>query len=105
MRSGSLNQRITIQGLSESQNDYGENIEQWYKIAKVWASVAPLSGRKYYDALQNNSELTTEIRIRYKGVVSTRMRILHGDDVYDIKSIINARSKGAEMVLMCKILL
>ena len=105
MRSGRLNKRIIIQQLVSTQNEYGEPTEQWVLFLKVWAAVIPLAGRKYYDAQQANSEITTEIRIRFTEHLSTRMRVLSGNEIYDIKSIINPNTKGEEMILMCKALL
>lgn len=105
MRSGRLNKRITIQQLVSTQNAYGEPNEQWVLFDNAWAAVSPLAGRKYYEAQQSNSEITTEIRVRYRENLSVRMRILSGDEIYDIKSIINPDTKGEEMILMCKALL
>lgn len=102
MKSGRLKDRIIIQALIMTKNAYGEPNEHWVEFKSVWAEVTPLVGRKYYDALQNNSEITTEIRIRYIKDISTKMRILEGDEIYDIKSIINIKNANKEMTLMCK---
>lgn len=105
MRAGRLNKRVIIQELVSTPTAYGELNEQWVLFDNAWAAVVPLAGRKYYDAQQANSEITTEIRIRYRENLSTRMRVLSGNEIYDIKSIINPNTKGEEMILMCKALL
>ena len=102
MRSGTLKQSIIIQEVVHTQNSYGEPNEQWVTFWACQASVEPVMGRKYYANLQDNSEITAEIRIRYKANTSARMRILHGDDIYDIKSVINPHSENKELILMCK---
>lgn len=103
MRAGELRHRITIQQLIETRNELGEIIEQsWQDFATVWAAVEPLNGREYFNSQQINAEITTRIRIRYRAGIKPNMRVVYGERIFDIQSVIDIEERHAEMHLMCK---
>jgi len=65
-----LRHRITIEIVSRSQNEIGEWYDSWSTWATVWGSIEPNSGKRYFEAMQANSEVQGTIIIRYRtGVV------------------------------------
>lgn len=104
MRAGRLNQRITFQRRTESLNAYREDAGTWSDIVTVSAGVEPVSGKEFFSALQVQSDVTTRVVVRYSSDVSditTKDRIEHGSNYYDIESILNVGSRNKELHFMC----
>ena len=102
MRAGTLDQRIELQELVQGFDDYGQPLSAWQTVLSSWAAVEPLQGREYLAAMQNQSETTIRVRLRYRPGVKSAMRVKHGTALYGIQSVIDVKSKGRELVLMCK---
>jgi SPP1 family predicted phage head-tail adaptor len=104
MRAGRLSQRITFQRKTESLDAYREDVGSWTNIATVYAAVEPISGKEFFAALQVQSDITTRIVCRYSSDVygiTTKDRISHGSDIYDINEILNPGSRNKELQFMC----
>ncbi|KKW66925.1 hypothetical protein AAV94_12665 [Lampropedia cohaerens] len=105
LEAGRLDQRVTIRKLTTGRNpNTGGIIETWSDVATVWAAVEPLNGREFFAASAQQSEVTTRIRMRYRPDITPQMKINHNGSEYDIQAVINPKSKGAELVLMCRAL-
>ena len=102
MRAGTLDQRIELQELVSGFDDYGQPINEWQTVLSAWAAVEPLQGREYLAAMQTTSETTIRVRLRYRPGVKAAMRVKHGTKLYGIQSVIDVKSTGRELVLMCK---
>lgn len=101
MRAGTLDQRVTIEELVEGFDDYGQPLSEWQTYLSAWAAVEPLTGREYLAAMQNQSETTIRVRLRYRPGIKSSMRVKHGAKLYGIQSVIDVKSTGRELVLMC----
>jgi SPP1 family predicted phage head-tail adaptor len=53
----------------------GEWVDTYADYVTVWAAIEPLSGTKYFQAQQANSDVTGVIRIRYRSDLESDMRI------------------------------
>ncbi len=93
MKVGRLRHRIVLQQRADAENASGEVIPTWTDLARVWASIEPVSGREYFAAQQVSAEITARITIRYRSGVNAAGRVLHQTnqsdspaeyDVYDI---------------------
>ncbi|MGB9780623.1 phage head closure protein [Caldanaerobacter sp.] len=102
MNIGELRHRITIQQPVESSNTFGEVEKTWQDVATVWASIEPLRGREYFNSQQINAEVTTQIRIRYRPGIKPKMRVVYGERIFDIQSVIDVEERHKEIHLMCK---
>ncbi len=51
--------------------------------------------------MQTTSETTVRVRLRYRPGVKSAMRVKHGAKLYGIQSVIDVKSTGRELVLMC----
>ena len=65
MRAGKLRHRINLLRPVITQNSYGEDVTVWSTDKPVWASIDPLRGDEYYEAMRIKSNATYKIRIRY----------------------------------------
>ena len=91
MEIGELNKRITIKQFTTIVNENGFNEDTWANIATVWAKVTNLSGREYFAAAAVQAENTVKFTIRYMGNITTDMRILFQDKIYNITFIDNIK--------------
>lgn len=117
MQPGRLRHRIDLQTPVDQQDSFGEPITTWQDfVANVPAAIEPLAGREFYAAQQEQSDVTTRIRIRWRQGVTELMRAVHTfvidpdtspptfqSDVYDIEAVLpDQRSGRRELVLMCR---
>ena len=104
MSIGNRNRRVTVQQPSTERDPLGQSIDDPVAVCTVWASVEHLRGRQFYAAQQSQSEVTTEIGVRYlKGITTNirpHMRVVAGDDTYEIVAVIPKRPR--EILLLCK---
>lgn len=89
MQAGRLDRLITIQSCTKSQDSFKQPIESWANLATnptAWAERRDLRGREYFQARQVNAEVTAVFRIRWRGDITTEMRIVEGATTYEIVS-------------------
>lgn len=102
MNIGKLKNRIEIQAPSETRS--GAQVTTTFTtIATVWGSVVSLSGARLEKAKAIHSELSTEVRIRYREGITAKHRVKMGDRyLYPVSPPIDVDAKHAEIVLLCK---
>ena len=100
---GDLRERITIQAPGDPVDDGGGGKSVfWADLAIVWAAIKPVSNAERFYAQQIEVSTTHEIFIRYRTDVKNNMRILHGEAVYDITSIVDVDGRRRFLKLMCE---
>ena len=102
MKSGDLNQRISVERFTSTQDELGQPIEAWAPLFTCWAAVEPLTGREFIAAQAAQSEVTARIRMRFRPWMTAQDRVIHNGTIYMIESLIDVRSENRELVLMCK---
>ena len=86
---GSLDERIEIQAVTETANNYGEPAKSWATVATLFTKV------EYSTTGQNETYAEATIReyrpviftVRYRTDYSAKNRILYGGEVYDIENV------------------
>ena len=91
MQPGDLDRRITIQQNTPTQDGAGQPIESWADLATVWAEVVPVGGSETFQAKQTGAEAVAKFRIRYRGDVLRKMRVVYDSDNYDIADVAEDR--------------
>lgn len=103
MKSGQLNQRVTVQKLAATRDSTGEELETWTTVATRWANIEPLRGKEKY---QRSGETTTnfyKVLMRYEaGLLSTARRLVYGSQHLDIESVINIDEANSGYELTCR---
>ena len=99
MNAGKLRHRLIIQKRGEDQGAYGAMVETWEQVAVIWAAIEPLQGREFIAAQSTQSETTGKIRIRYRSDVTTAMRGVFGEKIYNFLSIINQDQRNRELII------
>jgi SPP1 family predicted phage head-tail adaptor len=113
MQAGKLRHRIRIQAKVQDQDEWGEPLELWEdRWTSVPADIRAVSGNEGWTAQQVQSNVNTEIEIRYRRGVTAAMRAIHETreqlavspqemTIYDIEWIKPDRTGRRELVLMC----
>ena len=102
MRAGQLDQRVTVERFTSTQDELGQPIESWAPLFTCWAAVEPLTGREFIAAQAAVSEVTARIRMRFQPWMTAQDRVVHNGTTYGIESLVDVRSENRELVLMCK---
>lgn len=101
-----LNQRITIQEPSETEDGYGGTTVSWSDVATVWAEVKPFNTISQSTERFNDSQLLTiqsyRITIRYKSNINTQMRVQFDGRVMNIRGVVNVDSKDHILELIAE---
>jgi SPP1 family predicted phage head-tail adaptor len=98
----SFRHRITFEKEVKTSDGHKGFTVTWQPVAVAWASIEPLSGREYFFAHQITTEVTHRIRIRYREDLNTKMRIILGERVFSIESMIDIEECRCFMELLCK---
>lgn len=102
MRAGELRHRITIQESVQTRDTDGAVLDTWGNVATVWAAVEPQSGSEQF--VQNEDQVLasrlTRFRIRKRAGLNTKMRVVFGGQVFDLRQIIHVEANNREMWLV-----
>lgn len=96
--------RIDIQKISIIRDpDTGEMREEWGDyLLLVPAHIKPISGREFIAASSEQSEIRARIEIRYRDDISTSMRAIHKNKIYNIHAVLDDNDTGYRWTtLMC----
>lgn len=63
---GKMNKRVGILEYAEQTDDMGQNIPGMVQKKKIWATVKPIRGGEYYEALKIMPEITFVLYTRYR---------------------------------------
>jgi SPP1 family predicted phage head-tail adaptor len=103
LNAGKYRHPITIQKLVQTENSYGETTDEWIDETRMRAGIYPLSGKEFFSAEAVNSEITHKVHIRYISGITSDMRIIFNERIFNIISApINWQEKNVELQLLCK---
>ena len=68
----------------------------------VWANVSPTTGREYEEAQKLREETTYKITTRYFQGITSEMKIMFGDEIFDIISVLNVNGLNKQLQIVAK---
>ena len=103
MKAGKLRHFVNVQQYTQTgTGTRGEKIGSWATLyAAVPASIETLQGREAEIARQVVATADTKIGFRYQPNITTKMRIVHGSNSYNIEAINNPEQRNLELILTC----
>lgn len=104
MRAGLLNNRVTLQTQSATQDALGQPVTTWTTLATVWANIKHSSGIESIKADALTSTVRASIQIRYRSDVTTGMRALVGTTKYNIIAALPDMEKREFTNLVCEVI-
>jgi SPP1 family predicted phage head-tail adaptor len=102
-----LRHRVDIEALTVELDSNGVTTEEWQTIRDssepdlIPAGIEPLSGREFIAAQAVQAGVTTRITLRWREGLKPSMRIVHGDDLYNILAILPDPTLRRHVNLMC----
>lgn len=112
MRSGRLKYLVKLLRRTDTQLASGQVSHTYTEFAEVWASKSDITGREFFAAAQQQSEITTKFGIRWRDDVDAtcqvRYTVRHGSpeivEAYDVVSVAaDEKTNRRDLVLMCKL--
>ena len=106
MRAGPLRQRVTVQTLTETRDQYGQMVPSWSAAGIYWAEIKNLTGREATNAKQISASVTHSVRMRYLGTLFPgrglvpSMRLLFGTTIYNIMWVNDVDNRHKEYQLL-----
>jgi SPP1 family predicted phage head-tail adaptor len=90
MKPGELKHSIIIQAPTQTVDTSGAPTETWTNLVTARAKRMATGGGEFWAAQKMNENTQAVYTIRYYPNLSTKMRLVHGSDNYDILSIVPA---------------
>lgn len=84
---GRLDRRVTLQYSVPTRDATGGATLTWYETATVWAGREARSGGRLFAAEGKHFDSALVYRIRHRTDVAAGMRLIHGDDLYEITEV------------------
>lgn len=99
MRAGALDRRVTIERFTVTQDEYGEEIEEWAPLTTVSAQVIQQSGREFLAAEAMQAEVRVLFRLRWIDDIRETDRVSYGDRLHNIQEVKElGRREGLELM-------
>jgi SPP1 family predicted phage head-tail adaptor len=89
MNPGLFRHRITLLKMVVTEDEIGQQIEEWQPIRTCWAAIKTVSGREYFTAASVQAERTYRFIIRYTPGINETMKIDYQGRLFDIQSVLN----------------
>jgi SPP1 family predicted phage head-tail adaptor len=101
MRAGELRQRIAIQQNTPTRDSTNAEMAHWSTIVTLWARIDTLTGTEEILQQQAAAVRTHKLTIRRYASLTTVMRVVWKNSVFDILTIIDDNT-NRQMTLMCR---
>jgi len=98
---GQMKHLITILKQERISDGQGGYMETWQNAGTVWASIEPVSGREYYEAMQLTNDITHKVRMRYVNI-TPHNRIKYNNRIFEIIAVIDINMEHKELEVLCR---
>lgn len=105
MQAGRLRHRVVVQSMGEPIVEPGGGFtETPITVATVWASIEPATSRSVERRVgaQVEATITHLVTMRYLAGVTTKMRLLFGLRVFQIRGLQNLDERNVMLTLACE---
>lgn len=97
MQTGKLRHRLILQEQGQTQDpNTGQLVVEWREVAKLWASVEPLSAREFIAAKTNQSQISARVVIRATEGINASQRLVdtRTGAIYNIEGVLRDPKSG-----------
>lgn len=103
MNPGDFDQRIVIQNVTESVDQFGQRIRSFSTLAAVWAKVEEKSGTEGEVSYQLTANRKVQFMVRWRNDVNEKMPIVYRGKIYEIESIISDDARKHTMKIHARL--
>jgi len=107
IRPGQLCRKVILckPSANTQKGEYGEPVKTFVDGPKVSARIRQNGGREFYAAQQLNSEISTEVVIRYRPEITSAYQIKRGSVLYEVVAPpVDLYDQRRYLILSCKVL-
>lgn len=101
IRAGLLRHQVTLQRPRTSGDAFGEERAEWEDVVELRAAITPVSGTEQMAAAQLAATVTHQVTTRYWPGITPRMRLLYGQRVLNIVSVVDVDERRRELRMDC----
>jgi SPP1 family predicted phage head-tail adaptor len=76
--------------------------EEWSTLATVRAAIWPKKMVEQVEAGKRTATVTHQIRVRYLDGIDEECRVVFGDRVFEVISVLNVEERNRTLDLMCE---
>lgn len=104
MRAGRLRARVKIQQPTETRDAFGEVVQAWADLdTDVPVEIRGLRSREFIEAAATESDITHEIRLRFRSDLTPKMRMVAtggcaAGEVYELIGVMDPDGRRRELV-------
>lgn len=102
MTSGQLDDRITIQTLTQT-NTEGSLSESYATLATVWAQIMSAKGSEALQAAQVRANRVIRVKIRYRSDVGVKDRVVWMSENYNVVDVDRSARREGYLYLTCEV--
>lgn len=99
VRIGEMRHAIRIERQVTTQDATGQRNLSWVEVVTRRASIEYASGSEVWASAQRSGRIPTIFRLRYVAGVTPDMRIVHGDRVFNILSVVDQEGRHEQLVI------
>lgn len=100
-RIADLRHQILIREKQLVDDGYGGQTETLVTIHDTWAAIWPVSAKEARESMRTESNVTHNIRIRYRTGITHAMIVVFGTRTFEIKGIVNIEERNILLDLVC----
>lgn len=102
MRAGTLRNVIHIQKRQEGTDDWGQPLTGWADVCTARAHILIPNGSESIKGDAVSASVQVSIRIRYRNGITEQMRVVHGEDIYNILAVLPDVNRRIYIDLKCE---
>lgn len=97
---GRMDRQGIIQQLTVTRDPvFGSEVQTWATLATVWMQVTDTAGREFDKARQTGTQLSVEVRIRYRSDVTPLQRLVVDGRTLEINNVLQVgRRRGLRLL-------
>lgn len=97
-----MRHRVTLQGVTRTDDEGGGHTEAWTNTATVWAAIEPLTGVEALRGMQLSARVTHRVRMRYRAGVTAKARLAYDGRTFEVRSVIDPEERHRELILLAE---
>jgi SPP1 family predicted phage head-tail adaptor len=103
---GKFRQRVTLQGLQETIDTYGQPVQSWVDLVTIWAEVRPLRGAEILNIKQTWATASHFVNHRFLGILrpnpKQRYQIQKDFRILNILNVNNVEERNHAYEVICE---
>jgi SPP1 family predicted phage head-tail adaptor len=93
---------VTVESMTRTSDGMGGWTEEWSILATVRAAIWPKKMVEQVETGKRTATVTHQIRVRYLDGIDEECRVVFGDRIFEVISVLNVEERNRTLDLMCE---